>query len=75
MKNRTIKSDKEVGQKIGQKIGQRNRTKEVGQKIGQKKYCLVGIKNYNGVGLGHKKKRARARFLFRPLLPSACYAG
>lgn len=36
IKNRTIKSDKEVGQKIG-----------------QKNYCLVGIENCNGVGIGH----------------------
>ena len=40
IKNRTIKSDKEVGPKIGQKIGQKN-------------YCLVGIENCNGVGIGH----------------------
>ena len=40
IKNRTIKSGKEVGQKIGQKIGQKN-------------YCLVGIKNCNSVGIGH----------------------
>ena len=65
--NRTKKSDKKIEHEFGVRIRQINPTKnrtnyKIGQiksdkenrtkKMGQKNYCLVGVKNCNGVGTG-----------------------
>ena len=56
--NRTKKSDKKIEHEFGVRIRQINPTKNrTNYKIGQRKwdkknYCLVGVKNCNGVGTG-----------------------